>query len=107
MRAPRKKWAWIYKVQKPHFQEFWAHRMGAKRRGIEFRFHYSDWLRVWEESGHLHERGCRRGQFVMARDGDRGAYCSSNVKIVLAEQNVADRWVNRDRRNVGVTLASS
>jgi hypothetical protein len=59
----------------------------ADRRGIAFTFSFEEWLRVWTESGHLQERGCRRGQYVMARIGDKGPYSFDNVKIIKSGDN--------------------
>lgn len=42
---------------------------------------------IWQDSGHLHERGIRAGEWVMSRLGDVGAYEAGNVKIVRCETN--------------------
>lgn len=65
-------------------------RGDAKRRGIGFELTYDEWLDIWISSGHLHERGRRRGQYVMARFGDRGSYAVDNVKIVTTEANLSE-----------------
>lgn len=71
-----------------HFEAaFRGHRNQAKRRGIEFQLSFAQWLRIWEKSGHLVERGCKRGQYVMARKGDRGPYAVGNIKIILHTEN--------------------
>jgi hypothetical protein len=61
----------------------------AKNRGIDFLLTFEEWLAIWEDSGYLAERGCRRGQYVMARFGDEGPYIVGNVEIILATQNVS------------------
>jgi hypothetical protein len=68
-------------------ERFCRQRWGAKRRCIEWLFSYEEWLRVWQDSGHLHERGPRCGQYVMARKGDLGPYSADNVRIVRCEIN--------------------
>jgi hypothetical protein len=42
---------------------------------------------IWQDSGHLHERGVHGGEWVMSRPGDIGAYEAGNVKIVHCETN--------------------
>lgn len=74
---------------------FSQHRRDAKKRGIDFLFTFKKWLKVWEKSGHLHERGCRKGQYVMARHGDVGPYSSNNVMIVTSGQNHYDGNIGR------------
>jgi hypothetical protein len=38
-------------------KRFRQHKSGAQKRGILFQLTFLEWLRIWEESGHLHERG--------------------------------------------------
>ncbi|HXU06315.1 MAG TPA: hypothetical protein VN903_35410 [Polyangia bacterium] len=57
----------------------------AKRRNIEFRLTFEEWLAVWVESSHLDERGL--GGYVMARENDRGPYAVGNVKIITQRDN--------------------
>lgn len=71
----------FYKVK------YWAQLDQAKRRGISWLFTFETWFKVWSDSGHLHERGRRKGQYVMARFGDRGPYSVDNVKITTVEEN--------------------
>jgi hypothetical protein len=77
---------------------FYAHRQNARKRSIEFLFSFDEWLRVWQESGHLHERGCRRGQYCMARFGDAGPYASWNVKIILHSENIVEKIYKDSQR---------
>lgn len=67
---------------------FLSHRGNAKARGIPFLLTYDQWLEIWTASGHLHERGRHKGQYVMARFGDVGPYAVGNVEIVTAEENI-------------------
>jgi hypothetical protein len=63
------------------------HRINAKTRGVPFRLTFEEWLKIWEDSGHLGESGSYRGQYHMARFGDKGAYEVGNVRIITAEAN--------------------
>ena len=69
---------------------FLYQRSEAKRRGILFLLTFEEWLSFWQESGHLHERGRRRGQYCMARFGDIGPYVLGNVKIIQHSDNVIE-----------------
>ena len=62
-------------------------RYDAARRGITWYFNYISWKNKWIKSGHWHERGCHKGQYVMARFGDKGPYASWNVRICTVEEN--------------------
>lgn len=69
-------------------------RSRARQRSIEFRMSYEEWLKVWQDSGHFHERGRGGKNYVMARHGDKGAYEVGNVYICTGRQNAADASVN-------------
>lgn len=69
---------------------FLTHRNNALRRGVEFKFTFAEWWRVWDESGKWHQRGRFKGQYVMSRHQDRGAYEVGNVSIVLATVNCSE-----------------
>jgi hypothetical protein len=69
-------------------------KSSAKQRGIPFLLSYGEWLAVWQESGHLQERGRESGKYVMARNGDAGAYEVGNVSIITGAQNAADAAAN-------------
>jgi hypothetical protein len=73
------------------------HRLGANERGIAFEFSWHQWLSIWLASGHLHERGRRRGQYCMARHGDRGAYAAGNVSIITVEDNARASSLGRPK----------
>jgi hypothetical protein len=64
-----------------------AHRGNAKKVGTPFELTFDEWWQIWSSSGHWHERGQHRGQYVMARFGDRGPYAVGNVAIVKHEDN--------------------
>jgi hypothetical protein len=68
-------------------RRFTAQRAHAKKRGISFEFTFDEWWNIWQKSGRWAERGCGKGQYVMARFGDIGPYASNNVKIITIEEN--------------------
>jgi hypothetical protein len=70
-------------------------RHAAHRRGIEWKFTFSEWLSVWGASGQLHRRGVGRGSYCMARHGDVGPYEVSNVSIALCIDNSRDGRASR------------
>lgn len=72
----------------PLYQAFLIQRRNANMRKIPWHFEYWEWLQLWQESGHLHERGVKKGDWVMARNGDKGAYERANVKITRCESNL-------------------
>lgn len=75
-------------------KKFKNQRSGATWRGISFELTFEEWLNIWVDSGHLHERGPRKGQYVMARFGDKGPYAIGNVRIITVEENNAEKiWV--------------
>jgi hypothetical protein len=77
--------------------KFHVQKGQAKQRGIPWELEYWEWLQIWQDSGHLEERGCRLGQWVMARNGDEGPYGVGNVKIVRVETNNYERDYSRRR----------
>jgi hypothetical protein len=65
----------------PLSKNFQLQRIRAKQRGIPWKLEYWEWLQIWQDSGHLHERGPYKGQWVLSRPGDREAYESGNMRI--------------------------
>ena len=68
-------------------RRFSAQCYDAARQGIVWMLTFEEWLRIWNESGHLPNRGCRNGQYVMARHGDKGPYAVGNVSIITCNEN--------------------
>jgi hypothetical protein len=68
-------------------QKYDQHKYRAERRGIPFELTFKQWLTIWQDSGHLRERGHRQGQYVMARFFGGGSYKIGNVRIIPAEDN--------------------
>lgn len=75
-------------------------RRNAERRGIEWSITFPEWMTVWEESGHLAERGRTGSKFVMGRRSDIGPYDRDNVYITTLAQNAADYQAELKRRGV-------
>jgi len=80
------------------FDAFRRQRRDAIRlKRIEFLFTFEEWVNWWEDhlgSQWFKRRGQKRGQYVMARFGDKGPYASWNVECKLAEDNCSDRAKN-------------
>lgn len=72
-----------------------GHIVNARNAGIDFQLTFKQWWAIWCFSGHWHERGRHRGQYVMARTGDIGPYAVGNVKIILHEINSAEGAAHR------------
>src|SRR5215469_18965083 len=67
-RAYERQW----NARHPEQRAFIKHRSVAKQRGIEFLLTFQEWLAIWHDSGKWAERGCKQGQYCMARFGDKG-----------------------------------
>jgi len=71
--------------------KFYQQKGRAKERGISFDLTFEEWWGIWQKSGRWEERGCRKGQYVMARNGDIGSYAIGNVSIIKHEENSRGR----------------
>lgn len=80
-----------------HIKQYNDHKSGAKVRGIPFLLTFEEWLQIWEDSGHFHERGNRRNQYCMARFGDVGPYAVGNVKIILHSENSKEGNIGKSK----------
>jgi hypothetical protein len=67
--------------------KYYGIKSNAKRRGIPFKLTYEEWLKVW--GSNINNVGRRRGQYVMARFRDEGAYEIGNVYITTCSENIA------------------
>jgi len=70
------------------------HMYMAQKRGIPFHFTQEEWVTWWISQlgpDWRQKRGRKRGQYVMARTGDKGAYEPWNVKCVPVTINHAER----------------
>jgi hypothetical protein len=71
-------------------QKYHQHKYRAERRGIPFELTFKQWLQIWQDSGHLHERGHRQGQYVMARLFGRGRAASSMIGRLTSEAALSE-----------------
>lgn len=78
-------------MKNKHRRDYAQHKSHSKKRGIPFELEYWEWLQIWQDSGHIHEMGTRKGEWVMARFGDTGPYSATNVRIVRVETNLAEQ----------------
>jgi hypothetical protein len=78
------------------YRAYHKQRQDAQRRKdrngnpIEWHFTFETWLDLWLKSGHWHQRGRGRGQYVMSRIGDVGPYAPWNVEIKLHSENASE-----------------
>jgi len=76
-------------------RQYYAQALGAVKRDIDFNLTFKEWWDIWQQSGHYNERGCKKGQYVMARLGpDIGPYEVGNVVIQTCHQNNIDGNLN-------------
>ena len=76
-----------------HFQ-----KNAARRRGVEFLLTFEEWFKIWDDSGHLPQKGRFKHQYCMSRHGDVGPYAVGNVEIITNEENgrrQAPPWLGR------------
>lgn len=66
---------------------FNSQRQNAKDRGIGWKLTIWEWWLIWQESGKWPLRGKTKGQYVMCRFGDTGAYEIGNVYIATCSHN--------------------
>ncbi len=84
----------IYGIPEYVFKAWNAQRYSAERRGIPWRFGLFAWDQWWRREllalGPEAKRGRRKGQYVMARFADLGAYEHGNVYAATSQQNQLD-----------------
>jgi hypothetical protein len=88
-------------------QRFNQHKASAIQRGIAFLLTFEQWAKIWKASGKLENRGCRKGQYVMARFNDKGSYSIKNVQIIPQEQNHKEARPNQRYTPAGKLTLSS
>ena len=64
---------------------------------IKMLFTFNEWLDIWVSSGHLDDRGCRKGQYVMSRTNDIGNYELGNVVIKTVHENALEGNIGTKR----------
>lgn len=71
------------------------HRQNAKRRGLKWGFTFSEWWKVWVDSGKWEHRGRHSDEYVMARYGDKDTpYTADTVYICTASENLKDGFIS-------------
>ncbi len=79
-------------VGEKEYQAYRAQKNNASNRGIDFCFTVNEWAIWWRMNLPADaRRGRRRGEYVMARRGDRGPYASGNVYATTPKGNMDDR----------------
>jgi hypothetical protein len=81
----------------PIKNKYYTQKACAKRRDILFLLTFDDWWNMWQQSGKWHQRGCRKGQYVMSRYNDHGVYEIGNVFIQLNSENIKQAQLGNNR----------
>lgn len=72
---------------------FREHKHSAGQRGVAFLFTFEEWVLWWEQNlgaDWFSLRGRNFGQYVMARNGDRGPYSIKNVRCKSCSANISE-----------------
>ena len=83
------------KLNRSHNRQYMCQKKNARRRNIPWEFTYDTWFEVWVKSGHLDQRGSKRGQYCMSRYNDTGPYSPTNVFIQLITSNTRDGRIGK------------
>ncbi len=62
---------------------------------LEWTITFGDWWRMWQASGHWHERGRHRNQYGMSRIDHNRAYTLDNVHIATSSENILNSYINK------------
>ena len=65
-------------------------KSNAKRRGVEMRLSFTEWLEIWSQSGKWDERGRGSNKYCMCRLNDEGHYEIANVYISTNKRNLSE-----------------
>lgn len=85
----------------PSKRKWYDQRQNARRRGIDWDLSFDQWLKIWMDSGHWHQRGIKsRDAYVMSRKGDQGPYSVANVVIKTNYDNVIEGNLGRKKPQV-------
>jgi hypothetical protein len=77
------------------FTKYKNQRSAANERKIKWAFTFTEWWKIWQDSGKWPLRGHRATNYVMARFNDVGPYSASNVEIITAHKNIADYYARK------------
>lgn len=73
---------------KQYYVQYANAKRCAKQRDIEWNFTYESWEAWWGTD--IANRGCRKGQLVMARYKDQGPYHPDNVRKITCGENAKE-----------------
>jgi hypothetical protein len=82
-------------------RDYSNHKSGTRGRTdrhgnpIAFNISLEEWVNWWHETGHYHERGPRKDQYVMARIGDLGNYELGNIECKTQAENAREGQLGR------------
>lgn len=74
-------------------QKYFEQKKNAKQRNIEWQFTFDEWITWWGDD--IVNRGCLKGQLVMARNGDTGPYHPDNVRKATCGENVVEAHIGK------------
>lgn len=78
---------YIKAYQKTPMGKYIRHKANSKRRGIEFKLTFEEWMDIWEKSGKWEQRGKAADEYCMGRIFDQGCYEKGNVVIITNKKN--------------------
>ncbi|WP_282460162.1 hypothetical protein, partial [Mycoplasmopsis arginini] len=79
-----------YKQKKSVLMGYIQQRKNAAKRNIDWNITFPDWLEIWQDSGHLENRGRGTGKYAMTRVCDIGGYTKDNVVIKSFAENAQE-----------------
>lgn len=82
------------------YKRYSTQKSTARLRGIEFKLTFAEWLKIWTDSGQMNNSGKYKGNYVMARTLDKGAYEVGNVKIVTGTANHKEVPLNKALKTI-------
>jgi hypothetical protein len=73
-------------------------------RNIEWHFTFESWLAWWGDD--IVNRGSRKGQLVMARNGDTGPYHPDNVRKATVSENCSEgnKGISKNKGRIATNL---
>jgi len=80
-------------------QKYYSQKSKAIKRGIAFDLTYSEWIKIWQDSGKLDRRGRHKNNYVMCRKNDVGPYSLDNVFIATTSRNIKDAHVFKKEKD--------
>ena len=69
-----------------YIKQYKLQQRNAAKRNIDWQFTYNEWITWWGDD--ILNRGCRKGQLVMARYNDEGPYHPDNVRKASCSENI-------------------